>query len=577
MNERSIVAAGIAALAGAAVAHPVAPAVVLVAVAGLAMVRRPWIVCLAAAVFASGWGARAWDGLDPVRPHAVHRARATLVSDPIERDGSIVVLARVDGRRFELVTPRHAPGASTLAGALSGERVIIDGAAGPFPSMTQRRVTQHLVGRIRVRRAGAVMPAMGFERVANAARRTLERGAAPLPARLRPLYTGMVYGDDRQQPLDIADAFRGAGLSHLLAVSGQNVAFVIVVSTPLLRRVRIPTRFLLTAIVIGGFAIVTRCEPSVLRATVMTGVAALATALGRPASTRRVIASSVVVLVAIDPLVVRSLGFQLSLAATVAIVELGPGLARAMPFPASVASPLSVTIAAQLGVAPLLVAAFGSVPTASLPANLLAVPVAGALMMWGLTAGLVAGVCGGTIAAVLQAPTALALQWVAMVAERSAMAGLAELNGSHVAALVVAAVVVVVVSRPRTRHSVLGAALVGAVAVACRPAVVVDGASGLTRDADLWRAGAHAVVVLEPGVYGPDVLAGLRRAHVRRLDAVVLAGAGDADPALVEALRHRYRPVVVRGSAELDAGRIHIDSTADGRVRVRLTSAGPDP
>ena len=57
--------------------------------------------------------------------------------------------------------------------------------------------------------------------------------------RARSLYTGLVIGDDREQPADLADAFRGAGLTHLLAVSGQNVAFALALAGPLLRRLRL--------------------------------------------------------------------------------------------------------------------------------------------------------------------------------------------------------------------------------------------------------------------------------------------------------------------------------------------------
>ena len=42
----------------------------------------------------------------------------------------------------------------------------------------------------------------------------------------------MTLGDDRHQPPDMTDAFRAAGLTHLLAVSGQNVAFALVIAAP---------------------------------------------------------------------------------------------------------------------------------------------------------------------------------------------------------------------------------------------------------------------------------------------------------------------------------------------------------
>jgi competence protein ComEC len=60
-------------------------------------------------------------------------------------------------------------------------------------------------------------------RAANSLRRTLVRGARPLDTEERALLTGFVLGDDRDQSVAVADDFRAAGLTHLLAVSGDNV------------------------------------------------------------------------------------------------------------------------------------------------------------------------------------------------------------------------------------------------------------------------------------------------------------------------------------------------------------------
>jgi competence protein ComEC len=85
-----------------------------------------------------------------------------------------------------------------------------------------------------------------------------------------------------------------------------------------------------------------------------------------------------------------------------------------------VAVPAAVTLGAQLGVAPISLMVFGTLPLVSVPANLLAVPVAGFVMLYGLPAGLVAGASshamGGILAAVVQMPSAAGTRWVAVVA-----------------------------------------------------------------------------------------------------------------------------------------------------------------
>src|SRR5690606_1035348 len=104
-----------------------------------------------------------------------------------------------------------------------------------------------------------------------------------------------------------------------------------------------------------------------------------------------------------------SVGFTLSVGATGAIVALAEPLADALPGPRILREPLAVTVAAQLGVAPILLVTFGPMPLASLPANLLAVPAAGALMAWGITAGMLAGALGGDVATAIHLPTRLLL------------------------------------------------------------------------------------------------------------------------------------------------------------------------
>ena len=90
-----------------------------------------------------------------------------------------------------------------------------------------------------------------------------------LPICRRALLAGLVLGDDRDQPAVLRDAFSAVGLTHLLAVSGQNVAFVLAAAGPLLRRLRLGPRLAAVLVLLAFFALVTRFEPSVLRAAVM--------------------------------------------------------------------------------------------------------------------------------------------------------------------------------------------------------------------------------------------------------------------------------------------------------------------
>ena len=79
------------------------------------------------------------------------------------------------------------------------------------------------------------------------------------------------------------------------------------------------------------------------------------------------------------------------------------------------ATPVGVTLGAQVGVLAPAALVFGGVPLVSVPANLLAVPVAGGVMLYGLPAGLLAGLVPSS-APVVMLPCRLGVRWVDLVA-----------------------------------------------------------------------------------------------------------------------------------------------------------------
>src|SRR5439155_3081728 len=97
----------------------------------------------------------------------------------------------------------------------------------------------------------------------------------------------------RDLPAGVAADFRAAGLSHLLVVSGANVTFALALVAPLLRRFGLVGRLTGGLAVLVMFCAMTRFEPSVLRAGVMSGLALLAAFLGRPVPGLRLLALAV--------------------------------------------------------------------------------------------------------------------------------------------------------------------------------------------------------------------------------------------------------------------------------------------
>jgi competence protein ComEC len=427
VGDAAMVALAAATWAGALVARPVPLAAAVAALAAGWVTRRPVLLVVGGALVASGLAARAWAGLAPPRPQTVS-ATVTLVSDPVVRSWGATADVRWRGVRLEA---RAAPGpvARGLARRLAGERVLVTGVVSPLDAARARWLApRHVVGRLEVIGVGAWSPGTRLAAAANRLRHLLTDGASSLPPAQRALFTGLVIGDDRGQDPASREAFRAAGLSHLLAVSGGNVAFVLALVRPLLRWLPLAGRTLAALGVLAAFGVLTRWEPSVLRAEAMAAAALLAAWRGRPQPGVRLLALAVSGLLLVDPLLAWSLGFRLSVAASAGIVLLARPLADRLPGPRALADAVAVTVAAQVGVAPVLVPTFGPLPLAAVPANLLAGPAAGLVMGWGLAAGLAAGVLAaagaGGAAWLLHRPTAVLVGWVDLVARVGAAAPL---------------------------------------------------------------------------------------------------------------------------------------------------------
>jgi competence protein ComEC len=254
------------------------------------------------------------------------------------------------------------------------------------------------------------------ERVRDAAR---SRALASLAPERAGLLVGMALGDTSLLPGEVEGDFRAAGLTHLMAVSGANLAVVLAAGLWLAGLAGAGRRGLavIGIVLVVMLVVVTRWEPSVLRAGVMAGLVLLGVASGRGPGGRRALCLAVVVLLLADPGLAGALGFQLSVVATAGVLWLGPAVASALPdrLPERVRKGVGMTIGAQAAAVPALALAFGSVSLAGLPANLIGLPLAGGPMLLGVVAAATAPVAPwvATVACRLADPFLLALIAVA--------------------------------------------------------------------------------------------------------------------------------------------------------------------
>jgi len=295
-----------------------------------------------------------------------------------------------------------------------------------------------------------------WQRAAGTVRARLRTACARLPQDERGLVPGLVVGDVSQMPPSLTDAFRIAGLTHLNAVSGENVAIVLATIGALVRRTPLPRawRYVVAGVGLLGFVVLARPAPSVLRAAVMGATALAAGMVGRRSQPLPLLSAAVMSLVLADPFLGRAPGFALSVLATAAIVltarPLADRLSRRMPRWLAVA--IAVPTVAQLACTPVLVAVFGQVTPWAIPANLLAAPAVAPTTIIGVALAVIATVAA-PIAPALALLAALPAAWLAFVAR-----GIAALPGADarptwfLGATSVVVVLGVVVWRVRSSH-----------------------------------------------------------------------------------------------------------------------------
>lgn len=199
---------------------------------------------------------------------------------------------------------------------------------------------------------------------------------APLPAAI---LSGFILGERADIPGDIQQLFRDTGTMHLMAVSGSNVGLILAIFALPLTLLRLPRapKALLLMVVTVFFALLTRLEPSVVRASIMALIGLLAYGWMRKPDYINLLGFAALIMLLWRPLQLFDVGMQLSFAATFGIIY---GLPLALERLSFLNRPhlnwlrwllilIFSTLAAQLAVLPLMTHYFHNMPLAGLAAN----------------------------------------------------------------------------------------------------------------------------------------------------------------------------------------------------------------
>ena len=383
---------------------------------------------------------------------------------------------------------------------------------------------------------------------AHAMRTGLTSALAHVPDSPGALVAGLSIGDDSALPADTARDLQSAGLSHLSAVSGGNVAIVLglVLGLAGLMRLTLWSRVLLGLGALAAFVVLVGPQPSVVRSAVMGAVIVLSLLTGGRRAGPSVLAVAVIVLVLVSPDIAVTWGFTLSVLATGGLILLAPSLERFLDhssvtraWPERLRQGLALTCAAQAATMPALAAMGAFAGWASLPANLLAEPVVAPITVLGLFAAMLSPWWSGaaTLLVWVAAIPARWLVWVAHVCLQLPFASVGWPTGITGVVLCVTIGAAIVLARytrqrwqPRRRWwiALAGISIAGAaVALGGRRdwpppgwfLIMCDVGQG---DAIILRSAEHEGVLVDTGPDPARVDRCLHDAGISRLPAIVL-------------------------------------------------------
>jgi competence protein ComEC len=267
-----------------------------------------------------------------------------------------------------------------------------------------------------------------LDSVANAARRNLMSALGAVSPASGGVIAGLTIGDESLLPAAARQQMQAAGLAHLTAVSGGNVAIVVgaaALITALLRG-GIRARAVVGVAALGMYVVLVRPQPSVVRAAVMGGVVVIAFVIGGRRSGPAVLGASTLMITLLAPFLAVSWGFALSVVATAGIIIFVPALMEwgvqflqrwitSKRIAHILIGTVVITAVAQVMTAPVLIAMGAQLSPFGIPANALAMPAVPVITMGGLLI-IAISFASLPVAQFLAALTALPAQWIMNVA-----------------------------------------------------------------------------------------------------------------------------------------------------------------
>lgn len=210
-----------------------------------------------------------------------------------------------------------------------------------------------------------------------------------LPKETSGLCLGMLIGETSGIEENMQENFRDSNLSHILAVSGANVSYIIVSITYIFNKMCLRKRLskIISIILLILFMLLTGCTSSVNRACIMAILMLIAELLYRKSDVYNNLAISALILLIINPYSLLDIGFQLSYMGTIGIVFLHDKIGNFIKINNKIVKyffeMIAVTTCANLAIIPIMMFHFNTISLTFYFSNIIVGPILGIVVIIG--------------------------------------------------------------------------------------------------------------------------------------------------------------------------------------------------
>lgn len=261
-------------------------------------------------------------------------------------------------------------------------------------------------------------------RISNSTRnKVIEIAKKILPQETEGLLIGILIGERRYIPENTTENFSKSSLSHILAISGSHISYIIIGITYILTKSKTSKKgmYIITIFSLIFFIFITNFSPSVIRACIMGIILLFAKIVYRKPDILTSISVSLLIILIDNPFAIKDIGLQLSYLGTLGIVYLNKPISNFLEkyMNKKVSEILAITISAQIMVLPVTIINFNNISTVFIISNIIATPLTGGIILLGY-ANILIGAISIEIAKVIAIVTHSLVQLLIWTAEITA-------------------------------------------------------------------------------------------------------------------------------------------------------------